>query len=201
MRLWTIQPFDWYETLMSDGVIYAKAEFIEWLNDDNFKVAYHWLMGQMTHKIGKPPMPDVYPIWAWYQWQNAKQKKPDLRFGGIGIKGQKSVLLEIEKSDDEVLLSDFDLWHCVLNEWHIADNEQESDWFDGLLKQATIDFADKHLYPPNIRQIMQNSWQKIFDMNYCTEYSANPFAQKSIQATFWQLSIDEIKSVRTFIAK
>lgn len=201
MKLWTIQSVHWYESLLQNGEIYAKADKIDWLDENSFKPAYQWLMAQMQDKIGKKPFADCYPIWAWYQWQNQQKPKPDLRFGGLGIKGQKSVLLEIEKADNEVLLSDFDLWHCVLNEWYIADNEQENDWFNNCLMQAGVEFGDKHLYPPKLYQTMQNSWQKIFDMTYCAEYSANPFAQKSIQATFWHLSIDEVKKVKFFMAR
>lgn len=201
MKLWTIQPLEWYENLLRDGMIYANPMQIDFIKEDNFSHAYDWLIAEMEEKIGKRPEPNCYPIWAWYQWQDSRKRKPDLRFGGVGNKAQKSVLLEIEKADNTVLLSDFELWHSVLNEWCITDNEQEDDLFNQALARVGVEFCDKYAYPTELRQQMIESWQKIFDMDYCSEYSTQPFEKKSIQATFWRLSLEEVRNVRFFTAK
>lgn len=201
MKLWTIQSLELYENLLKNEVIYADPARINWLKEGNFALAYDWLIAEMEQRLGKRPLPNCYPIWAWYQWQDSQKRKPDLRFRGIGNKDEKSVLLEIEKADNQVLLSDFGLWHSVLNEYCITDNELEDDLFNQTLARAGIDFSDKNAYPTELRQQMIESWQKIFDMSYCSEYSSQPFEQKSIQATFWSLSLWEIKSVRFFTAK
>ena len=48
-------------------------------------------------------------------------KRPDMRVHGRnwGEKGTPVVLLTIEIPDNLVLLSDFDYWHCVLNDGEI----------------------------------------------------------------------------------
>lgn len=201
MKLWTIQSLEWYENLLRNEVIYAVPTRINWLKEDNFALAYDWLIAEMEQRLGKRPQPNSYPIWAWYQWQDSQKRKPDLRFRGIGNKGEKSVLLEIEKANNQVLLSDFELWHSVLNEWCITDNELEDDLFNQALARAGVEFCDKYAYPTELRQQMIASWQKIFDMDYCSEYSSHPFEQKSIQATFWRLSLEEVRNVRFFTAK
>lgn len=201
MKLWTIQSLKWYENFVKNGVIYADPTRINWLKEENFALAYDWLIAEMEQRLGKKPLSNCYPIWAWYQWQDSQKRKPDLRFSSVGNKGEKSVLLEIEKADNQVLLSDFELWHSVLNEWCITDNELEDDLFNQALARVGIDFCDKNAYPTNLRQQMIESWQKIFDMDYCSEYSTRPFEKKSIQATFWRLSQEEVRSVRFFTAK
>ena len=129
MRLWTIQPIEVWEELNKKGYFICnpiKANYIsdkEW----NFKEAYDWLVGQMEYRIGRRPNGVSYPIWAWHtrDWQH---KKPDLRNIGLGNKGEKSVCIEVEVPDNQVVLTDFDVWHFVLNKWYFDDSYSEEEW-------------------------------------------------------------------------
>jgi hypothetical protein len=201
MQLWTIQPIEWYKKLLDNGIIYGDKQQIEWIKEIEFDYAYQWLIGEMNLRIGSIPNKNSYPIWAWNQYHNSKQKRPDLRSTGFLPKGAKGVRIELEKPAKEVLLSDFNLWMHVLNYWHIADNEEEENGFDKLLELRGIKFVDKEKYTPDIRKIVEISWNKIFDMNYSPEYAAETFEKKHIQATFWSLSVNEIKKVDYFIAR
>lgn len=194
MTLWTIQPLKWYEMLLETGIIYSQKRTIE----KSFIRSYRWLMEKMDAKVGKRPFDECYPVWAWYQYADSKRRKPDLRSTGFLPKGTKGVRVEINKNDKEVLLSDFILWHYVLNYWEISDNEEESNEFDRLLKMENISFTEKEKYTPMLKQKVEQSWDKIFDMSYSLDYSASPFDKKSIQATFWTLSIDEVVKVDHF---
>ncbi|MBO9620961.1 MAG: DUF3841 domain-containing protein, partial [Niabella sp.] len=120
---------------------------------------------------------------------------------GFLKKGARGVRIEISKKENEVLLSDFSLWHSVLNYWQITDSEKEDEDFDRMLKLNNIKFVDKGKYTPELKQKVEESWDKIFDMNYSTEYAARPFDKKYIQATFWKLSIDEVRKVEVFTAR
>ncbi len=166
-----------------------------------FNNAYNWMLKEMKDRIGIGDKTDGYPIWAWYQYNTAKQRRPDLRGSGFFQKGTKGVRIEFEKSSKDVLLSDFSLWGHVLNYWQISDSEEEDNKFDKLLADNNIDFVNKKSYTPEIRKIVEDSWIKIFDMDYSPEYTADPFEKKNIQATFWDLSVDEIKKVDYFIAR
>ena len=66
------------------------------------------------------------PIWAWYQWEGSR-RKPDLRASGYLPKGEPGVRLELRVADDRVLLSDFDLWHYVLNYWYLPKSEKAGE--------------------------------------------------------------------------
>lgn len=121
-----------------------------------------------------------------------------MRASGFLPKGTKGVRIEFEKPESEVLLSDFDLWHCVLNYWYIADNKKQRSIFINLLKTENIQFIDKEKYTPELREMVENSWSKIFDMNYDSEYTTVEFRKKQIQATFWNLKSTEITKVDFF---
>ena len=99
------------------------------------------------------------------------------------------------------MLSDFNLWHFPLNNWNIADNEVKDLEFDKLLEKHNVKFIEKEKYPLEVQKIIENSWDKIFDMNYECEYVTEKKYDKKIQATFWKLSKTEIKKVDFFTAK
>lgn len=193
MRLWTIQPIEVYEEIEKNGY-YAcnieKAREGDEYFDICFKDAYDWLVEKMKEKIGEPPEGICYPVWAWhtYDW---KRKSSDLR-ARQGKRGQKMVRLEIEIPDNEVVLTDFDAWHNVLNKWYAIDcnNEEEYD----------IEYAKfEKLSPEEQKRITIESWNKIFDLTPInTDWIING---AYIQATFWKLNKDQIKKVKFFTSK
>lgn len=94
-----------------------------------------------------------------------------------------SIMYEVELPSSDVLLSDFDNWHYVLNDWYLSstwnekDWENEESWFDSL--------------PQDIqKQKMLESWERIFDIEpYETDFAAKG---KFVQATFWKLREKDI---------
>lgn len=203
ITLWTIQPIEWYKRLLTDGIIYGDAKLSDWYTERElgFRFAYDWLMGEMEKRISPRPFADAVPVWAWYHYLNSKKKRPDLRCAGHLTKGEKGVRIEFIKPENQILLSDFDLWHLGLNYCYIAETEEKNDVFDELLKSHSVKFIDRGKYPPIAQKMVVDSWQKVLDMDYHSEYSASPFEKKSIQATFWSLSVDEIVKVDKFVAR
>ena len=75
MRLWTIQGIAIYEQLQREGVAYCTKPVMG--DEPIFVRAYHWMAEQMRKRIGEPPIKGIeYPMWAWYQYNSAKDKKP-----------------------------------------------------------------------------------------------------------------------------
>ena len=189
MKLWTLQPIEVWEELQQKGVFICNPEKAELLTDDlDFKNSYDWLVEEMEKRVGKRPEGVTYPIWAWHtrKWL---RKKPDLRESGPGERGAAYVCLEIEKPENEVLLSDYDAWHFVMNNWFLNDSKSEEEWkvidewFDSLPK-----------YKQDLEK--SKSWQKIFDI---TPYKTDWFVRgEYIQATFWELKLEEVKKVQVF---
>ena len=91
----------------------------------------------MKQRIGKPENKDiVLPIWVWDQ-REGKRKRRDLRYSGYADRGTKMVQIEFEIPLKNVLLSDFDAWHLVLNKYYFG-NDTEVDNFEKNI-QIVID--------------------------------------------------------------
>jgi hypothetical protein len=198
MKLWTIQPIEWYERLLTEKIIYGERKYV----DSYFLCGYEWLVKVMEERIGKRPSNDSFPVWAWYQYLTTKKIRPDLRESGYLRKGETGVRIEIEKNENEVLLSDYDLWHSPLgNFFYIGESEKDTLKFDKMLKNKKLDKVDFEKLPIKIRKRIEESWLKVFDMNYDCPYFAREKKDKSIQATFWSLSLDEVVKVDKFVAR
>ena len=197
MILWTIQRLDAWNKLQKSGVLSGRQQYV----DPYFVTAYQWLVEQMKTRIGPPPEADVFPIWAWYQWEGQK-KKPDLRSGGHLPKGELGVSIEFEASENRVLLSDFDLWHYVLNYWYLPKSLAEGDRFEAELEGKGMSFyKDKPLLDIKYHQQIVESWQRIFDFSWHDEDISNTVEQRSIQATLWELHMNDVQDIRTFKAR
>lgn len=190
MILWTIQPIEVYELIQKQGYYICDEKKSELISNFDFDKPYDWLVKEMKKKIGNPPLNVKYPVWAWHTW-NKKRHKPDLRVSHA-TRGTKLVCLEIEIPDEDVVLSDFDNWHCVLNDWYLPQVTSEEE-FD-----KAFEIFEK-LSKEEQETIKKKSWELIFDI----EYSDKPWQENGsyIQATFWKLSITQIKKVQFFTSK
>lgn len=143
---------------------YRHPEFI-----DHFENAYNWMICKMQSKIKDSPK-NIMPIWAWKCFEG---KKPDLRRIGFANRGNRMLRITLNIPNDEVLLSDFDLWHYVLNASYIPEYEEDS--YDN------ISYAG-----------MVKSWDRILDETCFGD---------SVQATFWTLKPEYITKIEYFVAK
>lgn len=193
IKLWSIQNECGWHELNTKGVLRGNKDYV----DKDFKEAYDWMKIQMKQRIGSPNHPNQYPVWAWYQHQNAKKKKPDLRTSAHLPSGSVGYRIEIEKNATDVLLSDFDLWHTPLAyKTFIANNEKERLEFESLF--SDLDYQN---LPAHAKKQVEKSWEKIFDMHFQFAYYAEPYPKKIIQATFWELHHHEIVKVDKFKAR
>lgn len=192
MRLWTIQPYHVYELMQRERIYRCESKKSENLEiGTEFVNAYQWISDEMRKRIGNTPKGVEYPVWAWYLYEG-KNSRPDMRHSDVRV-SQKSVLWEIEIPSSEVLLTDFDNWHFVLNNWinynanykgSITAEEREEavnkeDEFYNSLSEK-----EKELYK-------RKSWEQII----CTPETSLSY----VQATFWELKASQIK--KTWILK
>jgi hypothetical protein len=138
--------------------------------------------------VGLPPQGVQYPIWAWALIDGVS-KKPDLRRCEFNNYVGENVVLELEIPDSDLLLSDEVSWHYVLNNWYMHDVkdddgewEKNDAWFESLP-------ADRK------ESVMRESWERIFD----SEDTDNDWI--FVQATFWELRLEQVKSVRLFTGR
>ena len=192
MRLWTIQGIVIYEKLLKDGVTYCTKP--SWGDEENFMYAYHWMAEQMRKRIGEPPIEGIeYPLWAWYQYDSAKKNKPP-RNTNIVPEGH-SVYMEIEIPEKDVVLSDFNSWLAPLNQGPVRNWKKIWKKIDLQNKIAgrSLDFME---YPQELRQEIEDSWEAVFDLDLREKgISRTHKRNRSIQATFWALYLENIVSV------
>lgn len=187
MKLWTIQPYCVYELLQRNGVYRCDPKVNDFLDHKYIIAAYDWISNQMKKIIGIPDVSIKYPVWAWYVIEG-KHKRPDMRKSCFKV-FEKSVLLEIEIPDEDVLLTDHDYWHMPLNnsinyQANYIEPISDEEWYKEVEKEDkfynSLNDNEKLLYK-------QKSWEKII----CTKHSSIQY----IQATFWELKKDQIQKV------
>ena len=106
------------------------------------------------------------------------RKRPDMRHHGRSSdKGVPIVLLTIDVPEDQVLLSDFDCWHVVLN--------------DGEL---IFPYDENAVYSKEERQ---ESWENIFDYERTFD-DGERIIGLSTQATMWEIKAEWVLKVEHF---
>jgi hypothetical protein len=188
MIVYSIQPKEIYDSIMETG------EFITDINkSDNldFRRSYLWMAEKMNEKIANPRHVE-FPIWAWYRWAR-KEKRPNLNYNLFGYTGntKEHCLLTLEIPDEDVVLSDYEAWHYVLNNTYFDNSKSESEW-----KQLVQDFWK--LPPEERNQVKDESWNHIFDIDIYTNPSGWSHQGYYVQATFWILKKEYIKDVTFF---
>ncbi len=182
MILWTIQHEDAWRRAQGSGFLRADGRR-QWRN---FRAPYRWMEREMRRRIGELPRGVQHPIWAWLQYENERARRPDLRRSGHLPSGTRGVLIEFSASKDQVLLSDFELWHYVLNQWYLPQTSSEA--------RETLEHA---LSVPHLK----GSWQRIFDLDWYLKDVSVSRPEKSIQATMWQVPLSAVRSVKVFRAR
>ena len=188
VTLWTIQHEAAYEVFEKTGTLRANESFM--FCGDELLYAYDWLSEQMKIRIGAPPTGVRYPIWAWYQWEG-KRKRRDMRCSGYAPRGTSLVQIEFELSRDDILLSDFDDWHFVLNDQYLPISEEDKNDFENKLRENDV----------CAKAAVRESWKRIFELERYVRDWSYPLEKKSIQATFWELRSEQVRDVRCFTAK
>lgn len=66
----------------------------------------------------------------------------------------------------------------------------------------TDHYGDIGNLPEDLFRQVLSSWNKIFDFEWHNRYfGAENIQKRCIQGTFWQLTIDDVRKVTTFIAR
>ncbi len=127
---------------------------------------------------------------------------PDLCKRGHLPIGTDGIRIEFEKDKNEVLLSDFILWHYPLcYKSIIAQNKIERDKFELKLKNLKLDKSTFEGMPHQIQDEITESWENIFDLNFEYKYYTNKKDEKMIQACCWDIKDSEMVKIDRFKAR
>jgi hypothetical protein len=153
---------------------------------------YQWMAEQMEKRLlPKPANAGKFPVWAWHT--HGGKQPPDLRTCGLGLKGERTVMLTFKLPASDVLLSDEEEWHIVLNNGHCTDNEAEHDQWEELEK----------VWPQErFAASMRISWEKIFDpLRSCDPTWCGAQRGEYVQACFWVLERSSVIAEKWFVAR
>ena len=195
-RLWTIQRNEAFVTLNRDGVLYCdsprNAIHLDEGTDGMLNRAYVWMIAQMEKRIPSP-RPDMasYPLWAWAQVGSYKK---EFHPSSNEYEHGRDVLLVLDVPEEEYLLSDFSMWHHVINGW--------STGVDPVMERRMRRYMDEHKIsdmdnlPDEYRDYVVSSWERIFDLKLQDKNFPSMKRNRDIQATMWQIRSEWVKGYR-----
>lgn len=184
---WTMQSREMWRRFEASGRLRCSINEA----DPYLVPAYKWMSRQMEKRIGPAPATDSSPVWAWYQYLGEGQKKPDRRdYGDFFEAGARAVEIEFLASEKEVLLSDYELWHFVMNGSRLPLSLREVS--DGLGSAKR---------PGNRDEPVEQNWPKIFEIDWFVDGITVPRHRKSIQACLWQVEARQVIEVTHLISK
>lgn len=178
MRLWSFQTTEMVEKLRDGKTLFCNPMFSTFFEDREFLRSYSWIVEQMENRVPKPE-DAVWPIWAWHT-QHGLQKKPDRRRYMFRDYSDKDSIVEFEIPESEVLLSDFDDWHNVLNNFPILSEREFEEWTP----------RDSEGYPIVSEEFKTESWKKIF-------HTTGDF----VQACVWSIPPESVIKVHSLKKK
>lgn len=190
-RVWLVRTSRALDELLEKGYLRGKAEHV--LPD--FKYPYDWMREQLREKVGPGPR-GAYPVWVWYQYSNESKRRPDLRHRALLPTGSQGVRFELEVPDEALLLSDFELWHLPLNGWYVPSSVEDGERFDDLFPHRSTPRQRKR-----IQKEIEKSWERVLDLDFSAPDIASPRSEKSIQGVIWEITLEQVVSVDTFIGR
>lgn len=145
----------------------------------------------MEHKGMPRPDPDAAPLWAWARWVDSKGRahtRPDRRYPGFRNQYDGLELLHLRVDERRVLCTDFDQFHCVINNWPCAPLDA------GTWPPAECDrWLDGHWDDPPEKKRLQ----------YRRNAIVNPerLPDRWIQACLWTIAPHDVADIRPACGK
>lgn len=165
---WTIQTMNKWEDVEKVGYLMGDIQFI-W---EEFVEPYKWMMAQMKNRL--PNYAGEYPTWLWTE-------RPDLRRSGHLGKGEQGVLIKVEIDEEDVLLSEFQAWHMVLNHGYMRLNGDVDEQ----------DYSEEEI---------RKSWELIFELEKL-KHSEGWGGTLHLQGVTGKIMVGKMKVVKVFIAR
>ncbi|PQO30576.1 hypothetical protein C5Y96_13985 [Blastopirellula marina] len=169
------------EKLFREGRLIADPQ----LECEVFERSYRWMVRQMA----KRSLHCQYPVWAWYRHCNGRPR-PDLRATGHLPPGTHGVLLQLNVESHRVLLSQFELWHCVLNNSHLSRSEADNKRVERREERGEV-----------TQKEIEASWENIFDLKFGDYRYWGKLEERYIQACLPLLELSDVVKTTHFKAR
>jgi Domain of unknown function (DUF3841) len=184
-HLWTIQSADAWARAMERGILRGDGRRAA----RAFRPAYAWMRSQMARRLAA--YSGEQPVWAW------QLPRPDLRRRGHLPPGTRGVLVEFSAPSSQVLLSDFDGWHSVLNNDYLGLSESD----DRVFRRRCTRTSGGVWADPCCRSRVEASWERIFEL---PPAGADPDGYGEpgfVQATLPYIRLDWVVATIGFVAR
>jgi Domain of unknown function (DUF3841) len=185
MRVWMITAAALYTQLEGERILYVDPALAE----KYFEKAYAWMRGQMAVRL--PHYEGHWPWWAWVR-PPCGHARPDLRarqpYHNGWPMGTPCVRLGLDVPDDDLLVSNFDMWHAVLNDSPLVSSDEAWDAIDALPE------ADR-------RAAREATWLGIFAVDEPPDPYWHGSKPPVIQACFEVLRLADVREVTLFRAR
>lgn len=180
IKLWTIQKKEVMDEINNKGY-YAPLvkNTMAYRYGKEFKEAYDFMSENLLKK-DKNKRRNKYPIWAFLHRESP---------ANFGVDRDGFIEMELEISEDRLLLSDFSKYHCILNNSYCPINDDEYEEYHKKYYGALDNYKLLPEYTEEEhQQVIKDSWVNIFDLSDSDK--------DDIQACFWKIKKDDIISVR-----
>lgn len=202
MKIYSFQPLELVQSLFQKKIVYPQSNLVFPKDDQKliqfFQPSYRWI-AQKFHQRNPKPSQTEYPFWGYYQWRNHKEKKPDLRCleAKTYCKNKDYCLLELNIPEKELLLSDYEAWHFVLNRWYFTfENIKEAK--EKELNKNNLSLYQQDLLPQEILDLIEKSWDSIFDLSLSAKILDSDISKSTIQANFWSIEKKHLQQIIVF---
>ena len=160
--LWSFQNPGFLDTIQEDGIVHGRH--LDDLQDDSFVAPYLWMLGQMEKRL--PRHRGHPPIWAYTHCDDLRTARWSWYTGGVWM-----LRLHLRVPVSAVLVSEYDAWHMVLNDWPHLTRAEDEAWdltAEGMVDrgEARSSFAARKLLDHQRKEVFWKSWERIFDTDF-----------------------------------
>lgn len=179
-KLWTIQRKEVMDEINKKGYYAPLARnTMAYRYSEEFKRAYDFISENLFKK-DKNKGRNKYPVWAFLHRESP---------ANYGVSEDGFIEMELEISENRLLLSDFSKYHCILNNGYCPINDDEYEEYHKKYYGALDSYKLLPEYTEEEhQQVIKDSWANIFDLSDSDK--------DDIQACFWKIEKDDIISVR-----
>lgn len=157
MIYYTLQRLEAYKKALEMGYLTGDKKYV--MSDFENENSYEWMKLQMKSRLLN--YNNEEPIWLWLT-------PKDINI--LEILENDYVLLEVNIKRENVLLSNFEAWHYVLNDWNFDDNMKKED-----------------------------TWEFIFDKYKLGKFDFG-FEDDELQGTTGKIDVKHIKPIKYFLS-